>query len=138
MKKLALLLALAMAFPLAASKDKDKNKHKDKRFEPVEVTAAQAAGRNVGGGPGEVVLELTPNGGTLVNFGRTATLKDVVFDGSEMRATAVYRDGGTQPLDVQFVNRIKNGETTFGLLLRNIDIHLSDAMMIQNLFCARQ
>src|SRR5436309_1950990 len=96
MKKLALLLALGMAFPLAASKEKDKDKHKDKRFEPVAVSASQAAGRYVGIDP-DFVVELTPTGGTLRNFGRTAALTHLVFDESELRATAEFADGERAP-----------------------------------------
>src|SRR5437773_2470382 len=121
MKKLGLLLALALAFPLAASKDK----HKEKSFEPVAMTASQAAGRYVGIDP-DFVIELTPGGGTLRNFERTATLTHIVFDGSEMRATLDYGSGRREPLQVSFVNRIKNGETAFGLLVRNADVRIDD------------
>jgi len=137
MKKLAILLALSIALPLAGLKDKDKTKHKEKSFEPVSVTAAQAAGRYVGIVP-DVVLDLTATGGTFRDFDRTATLTGVVLDGSVLHATAAYADGTTRPLEVQFVNRLKNGETTFGLMLRNVDIPLDGDVTLQDLFCARQ
>jgi hypothetical protein len=130
MKKLALLLALAIAFPLAASKDRDK--HKDKRFDPVAVTAAQAAGRYVGIDESYVV-ELTATGGTLRRESGTVALRNVVIDGSELRATA-----GGAPFHATFVNRVKNGETAFGLMVHNANIWLSEQMMISDLFCRRE
>jgi hypothetical protein len=133
MRKLGLLLLLAIALPLAASKFK----HKEKSFEPVSITAAQAAGRYVGIDP-DFVIELTSGGGTLRNFERTATLTHIVFDGSEMQATAEYAGGRREPLQVTFVNRIKNGETAFGLLVRNADVRIDESITIQNLFCRRQ
>src|SRR5262245_56605429 len=105
MKKLAILLALGMAFPLTA-----KDNHKEKRFEPVAVTAAQAAGHYVGIDP-DYIVTLTPTGGTLRNFERTATLTHLVFDGSELRGTAEYPGERREPFQATFVNPIKNGET---------------------------
>jgi hypothetical protein len=131
MKKLALLLALTVAVPLVASKDKVK--HKDKRFDPVAVTAEQAAGRYVGI-DGEYVVELTATGaGTLQRKSGTLRLTNLVIDGSELRATA----GGT-PFSATFVNRTKNGETAFGLMVHHADIWLSEQMMISDLFCRRE
>ena len=133
MKKLGFLLALAMALPLAASK----YKHKDKHFDPVTMTASQAVGRYVGIDP-DFIIELTASGATLRNAKRTATLTHIVFDGSEMRATLDYGAGRREPLQVSFVNRIKNGETAFGLLVRNADVRIDESVTIQNLFCRRQ
>ena len=130
MKKLALLLALAIAFPLAASKDK---KHKEKRFDPVTVTAAQAAGRYIGNDENYVIELTATGGGTLRRESGTVALTHVVIDGSELRATA----GGT-PFHATFVNRVKNGETAFGLVVHHADIWLSEQMMISDLFCRRE
>src|SRR5205085_413050 len=133
MKKLALLLALGMAFPLAASKDK----HKDKHFDTVAMTAPQAVGRYVGIDPDFVVV-LTASGGTLRNFQRTAALTHIVFDGSEMRATAEYAAGRREPFQATFVNRTNNGATAFGMLVRNSDVHLEGDVVIEELFCRRE
>jgi hypothetical protein len=134
MKKLAIaLLVAAAAIPVVA-----KTKHKEKRFEPVAITRpAQAAGRYVGIDP-DLVIELRGNGGTLRNFKRTATLANVVYDGSELRATAIFADGRREPLEATFGNQVKNGDATFGLLLRNMDVRIDADITIQNLFCRRQ
>ena len=133
MHKLSIaLLILAAALPVIA-----KEKHKDKRFEPVETTASQAAGRYVGIDP-DYIVELTAGGGTLRNFARTATLTNLRFDGSELTATAVYPGGAKQPLRATFVNRVKNGETAFGLMVHDADVRLSYEMMIKDLFCRRE
>ena len=136
MRKLAIaLLAVAAALPLAAW---SKNKHKDKRFDPVDVSsAAEAAGRYVGIDP-DFVIELTANGGTLRNFARTAQLTHVVVAGSALKATAVYADGRREPLEATFVRRTKNGEVTFGMMVRHADISIDQETTIENLFCERK
>jgi len=131
MKKLGFLLALAMALPLAA-----KYKHKDKHFDPVAMTASQAVGRYVGIDP-DFVVELTASGGTLRNGKRTATLTHIVFEGSEMRATAEYDAGGREPFQATFANRSLNGATAFGMLVHNADVHLEGDVVISDLFCRR-
>lgn len=132
MKKLGFLLALAMALPLAASK----YKHKDKHFDPVAMTASQAVGRYVGIDP-DFVIVLTASGGTLRNFERTATLTHIVFDGSEIRATAEHAGGRREPFQATFVNRTVNGATAFGMLVHNADVHLEGNAVIDDLFCRR-
>jgi allophanate hydrolase subunit 2 len=132
MKKLALLLVLAIAFPLAASKDRDKQKRKEKHFDPVAVTAAQAAGRYIGNDE-NYIIELTPTGGTLHRQSGTVALRNIVIEGSELRATV-----GGVPFHATFVNRVKNGETAFGLIVHHADIWLSEQMMISDLFCRRE
>lgn len=133
MRKLAIaLLVAAAALPIAA-----KTKHKEKRFEPVAIAdPARAAGRYVGIDP-DFVIELRGSTGTLRNFNRTATLEHVVYEGSELKATAAYAGGRREPLQATFVNRVKNGETAFGLLLRNANVRIDAEMTIQNLFCRR-
>ena len=133
MKKLGFLLALAMALPLAASK----NKHKDKHFDPVTMTAPQAVGRYVGIDP-DFVIELTASGGTLRNAKRTATLTHIVYEGSELRATAEYDAGRREPFQATFANRSVNGDTAFGMLVHNADVHLEGDVVIQDLFCRRE
>jgi hypothetical protein len=132
MKKLGFLLALAMALPLAASK----YKHKDKHFDPVTMTASQAVGRYVGIDP-DFVIEVTASGGTLRNAKRTATLTHIVFEGSEMRATAEYDAGRREPFQATFGNRVTNGVSFFGMLVHNVDLRIDDDIIIQDLFCRR-
>ena len=133
MRKLAIaLLALGAALPLVA-----KSKNKDKRFDPVAISQAQAAGRYVGIDP-DFVIELNGATGTLRNFKRTARLADVRLDGSELSATAVYAEDRREPLRATFVRRTKNGEVAFGLLVHEANIWIDENMMIQNLFCERK
>jgi hypothetical protein len=135
MRKLAIavLLVLATALPLAA-----KHKKKDKRFDPVAVnTLSEAAGRYVGIDPG-FVIELDGTGGSLRNFKQTARLTNLRVDGSELTATAIYPNGRREELRATFVNRTKNGEVAFGMVVRNADIWIDENMMIQDLFCRRE
>ena len=139
MRKLAIaLLTLAAALPLAASKN-PKNKHKDKRFDPVTISGpAEAAGRYVCIDP-DVVIELHGSGGgTMRNFARTAQLTDVVVDGSELKATAVYAGRRREPLQATFMRRTLNGEVAFGILIRNADVRIDESTTIPNLFCRRE
>jgi len=135
MRKLAFvpLLILAAAIPLVA-----KSKYKDKRFEPVTITnPAQAAGRYVGIDP-DFVIELHGSSGTLRNFDRTGTLTHIFYEGSVLKATVVYPGERREVLEATFVNRIKNGETAFGLVLQNMDVHIDNDVTLQNLFCRRE
>jgi hypothetical protein len=63
----------------------------------------------------------------------TTALTHMVIDGSELRAMA-----GGKPFHATFVNRIKNGETAFGLQVHDVNIWITERMMIQNLFCRRE
>ena len=135
MRKLApALLLLVIAIPLTAGK----NKHKDKRFEPVTITSpAQVAGRYVGIDP-DFVIELRGDSGTLRNFQRMATLTHIFYEGSVLKATVVYPGQRREVLEAVFVNRIKNGETAFGLVLRDFDVRPDEQTTLQNLFCRRE
>jgi aminopeptidase C len=134
MRKLVLAsLLLAAAIPLVA-----KNKYKEKRFEPVTITnPAQAAGRYVGIDP-DFVITLQGNSGTLHNFDRTGTLTHIFYEGSVLKATVVYPGERREVLQATFVNRIKNGETAFGLVLRDFDVRVDNDVTLQNLFCRRE
>jgi len=134
MRRLVLAsLLLLLALPLVA-----KSKHKEKRFEPVTIiNPAQAAGRYIGLDP-DFVIVLRGSSGTLRNFNRAATLEHIFYEGSVLKATVVYPGRRREVLEAIFVNRIKNGETAFGLMLRNMDVRIDDRMTIQNLFCRRE
>src|SRR2546423_15568432 len=136
MKRIAIALVVVAALPLLA-----KSKQKEKRFEAVAITDPRvAAGRYVGIDP-DFVIELTAGrdalGGKVVNFGRTARLADAHIEGSELYATAVFADGAREPLHATFVNRIRNGQAAFGLLVRSMTIRIEDVTLTQ-LFCARR
>ena len=131
MNKTLVVCALAL---LAAMPASAKNKPpKVKTFEPVVVKDVRAiAGTyacldrdfdvtlNVGNG----VIR-----GTLLDRGVTKPLKNIRFDGTALSSDLV---GG------RFVNRIKNGETTFGFKLDYPSIQLTHEMLLEHLFCQRR
>jgi len=133
MKQLpALLLLLTAALPLGA-----KWKVKEKRFDPVAVTNVQRiAGRYVGIDPDFVVdLRVSDTGvitGSLRNFEQTSSLRSIRIDGADLTAMV---DG--RPLHATFVNRTKNGDVAFGLLVHDVDVHLDDLSLSQ-IFCRRE
>lgn len=125
----AVLAALAMlcAAPVSGGQ-KWKNKKKDKRFEPVvKQRVEEYAGRYVGIMP-DYYLEIaaTPDGKLSVTSreggGRRATLRDIRLDGASLKATRVYADGSTKDFEATFVNRIVNGESSFGIMLENVNV----------------
>jgi putative heme iron utilization protein len=134
MRKLSIALLLLLAVtPMFA-----KVKHKEKRFDPVAVNNLRAAaGEYVGIQPEQFVLTLTSSGGALRNFGRTAQLRDIRIDGAELTATAVYSDGVREPLHATFVNRVLNGDSAFGVLIRDVTIEM-DGLTLTQLFCRRR
>jgi hypothetical protein len=133
MKQLpALLLLLVAALPIGA-----KWKVKEKRFDPVAVTNVQRiAGRYVGIDPDFVIdLKVSDAGvitGALRNFDQTSSLRAIRIDGSEITAMVDSR-----PLHATFVNRTKNGDTAFGLLVHDADVQIDDVTMSQ-IFCRRE
>jgi hypothetical protein len=126
MRKIALVLILAL--PLAA-----KVKQKQKEFFPVAVQDVQTiAGRYVGierdvfidiavGSKGNVAA-------SLHQFGVVTPLQHVTIDGAELRTSALH---------ATFVDRVKNGEHAFGLMLRDVNLHY-DGLLLTNLFCRKQ
>ena len=133
MKQLpALLLLLTAALPIGA-----KWKVKEKRFDPVAVTnVQQIAGRYVGIDPDFVIdLKVSDQAvitGTMRNFGQNSTLRSIRVDGSELHALVDSR-----PLHATFVNRTKNGDSAFGLLVHDADVQIDDVTMSQ-IFCRRE
>jgi len=127
-----ILLLLAAALPIGA-----KFKVKEKRYQPVPVTdVRQIAGRYVGIDPDFVVeLRVSDTGvitGTLRNFGESATLRSIRLDGAELTASI---DG--RSLHATFVNRIRNGDAAFGLVVHDVDAQIDDVTLTQ-IFCRRQ
>jgi hypothetical protein len=133
MKQLpALLLLLVASLPIGA-----KWKVKEKRFDPVAVTnVQQIAGRYVGINPDFVIdLKVSEDGvitGTMRNFGQTTTLRSIRVDGSDLHALVDSR-----PLQATFVNRLRNGNSAFGLLVHDADVQIDDLTMSQ-IFCRRE
>jgi len=127
-----ILLLLAAALPIGA-----KFKVKEKRYQPVPVTdVRQIAGRYVGIEPDFVVeLRVSDTGvitGTLRNFGESAALRSIRLDGAELTARI---DG--RPLHATFANRIRNGDSAFGLVVHDVDAQIDDVTLTQ-IFCRRQ
>jgi len=127
-----ILLLLAAALPIGA-----KFKVKEKRYQPVPVTdVRQIAGRYVGIDPDFVVeLRVSDAGvitGTLRNFGESAALRSIRLDGAELTASI---DG--RPLHATFANRIRNGDSAFGLVVHDVDAQIDDVTLTQ-IFCRRQ
>ena len=133
MKQLpVLLLLITAALPIGA-----KWKVKEKRFDPVAVTnVQQIAGRYVGIDPDFVItLKVSEDGiitGAMRNFGENSTLRSIRVDGSELHAMVDSR-----PLHATFVNRTKNGDIAFGLLVHDADVQIDDVSMSQ-IFCRRE
>ncbi|HYS56431.1 MAG TPA: hypothetical protein VER58_21945 [Thermoanaerobaculia bacterium] len=128
----ALLLLVTATLPIGA-----KWKVKEKRFDPVPVTNVQRiAGRYVGIDPDFVLdLKISDQGvitGTMRNFGQTSTLRSIRVDGSELTAMVDSR-----PLHATFVNRIRNGQRAFGLLVHDADAQIDDVTLSQ-IFCRRE
>ena len=125
------LLLIAATLPLGA-----KWKEKDKRFDAVRITdVRQVAGRYVGIEPDYVVaLSLDESGrisGTITQFGVTSPLHDVAISGSRFSATI-----GGLPVNGTFVKRVRDGVTSFGLLVHDADIKI-DTVRVNQLFCRR-
>jgi hypothetical protein len=133
MKQLpALLVVLIAALPIGA-----KWKVKEKRFDPVAVTnVQQIAGRYVGINPDFVIdLKISAEGiitGTMRNFGQNSTLRSIRIDGADLHALVDSR-----PLHATFVNRLRNGEGAFGLLVHDADVQIDDLTLSQ-IFCRRE
>ena len=138
-KTLFVLLALLTlcAAPVSGGQ-KLKNKKKEKRFEPaVRQRIEDYAGRYVGimhdyyleaaaGADGR--LSVTSHEGD-----RRATLRDIRLAGARLTATRVYADGATKEFEATFVNRILNGESSFGIMVDNLEVQYED-MTFNRLF----
>jgi hypothetical protein len=124
------LLAMLCAVPVSGGQ-KLKNKKKEKRFEPVvKQRIEEYAGRYVGimpdyyleiaaGADGK--LSITSQEGT-----RRATLRDIRITGARLTATRVYPDGATKEFEATFANRILNGESSFGIMVENLNVEFED------------
>lgn len=132
MKQIAsLLLIIAASVPMGANW-----KTKEKQFDPVAITdVRKAAGKYVGIDPDYVVvLKLDDDArltGKLIQFGVASPLRDIRIDGSEMYATV-----GGLPIHGTFVNRLRDGNARFGLLVHDTEIKF-DEVTLSQIFCGR-
>jgi len=138
MKNIAtLLLVVVASLPLVG-----KSKHKEKSYEPVRITdVGQLAGRYVGINPDYVIdLNVSADGlisGRMRDFGRTAGLENIHIDGAELTAKALASDGSRLLLHGTFVNRVRNGQVAFGLMVHDADVQIDDVSLSQ-LFCRKE
>jgi hypothetical protein len=123
-------LALLVVAPVSGGQ-KLKQKKKEKRFEPVaKQNVAEYAGRYVGLMP-DYYLEIavTADGTLSVTSQertRRATLRDIRLAGAQLTATRVYPDGTTGEFAATFVNRVLNGESSFGIMVENANVEFDD------------
>jgi hypothetical protein len=134
---LSVVFALLVALPVSGGQ-KLKNKQKEKRFEPVvKQRVEEYAGRYVGIMP-DYYLEVaaTADGKLSVTSHegkRRATLRDINLAGARLTATRVYADGTTKEFEATFTNRIKNGQSSFGIMVENVEVQFED-MTFTSLF----
>jgi len=70
--------------------------------------------------------------GTFRNFGSKTTLEGIRLIGAELTARA-----NGLPLHATFVNRVKNGERAFGLMVHDADVQI-DEVRLNQIFCRRE
>ena len=140
-RTLSLLLALSLAVAAPTAFAKTKLKHKDKRFDLVTLESAARAEGNYQGIEGSHVLELrtAPGGfvGTLRYRGQTAPLTQLSVGTQTMVATLNWPDGRKETIRGRFVNRVRDGRTTFGLLASGLNLRIEGAPSIQTIFFER-
>ncbi|MCA1567504.1 MAG: hypothetical protein LC803_18005 [Acidobacteria bacterium] len=124
------VFALLVAAPVSGGQ-KLKNKKKEKRFEPVvKQRVEEYAGRYVGIMPDYYLEVAATADGTLSVTSqegkRRATLRDIRLAGARLTATRVYSDGTTKEFEATFANRIMNGESSFGIIVENVEVEFED------------
>ena len=114
----AIVLALALySVPAAGQKTK---KVKEKRFEPVALTNLKDyEGTYVGIEPDYVIEVRVMADGQLkvqsLEDGSSVRLLNVDLKGAHLTADKVYADGSKGKFEATFCNRIRNGESVFGI-----------------------
>jgi hypothetical protein len=121
-----IMLALVCAAPVSGGQ-RLKHKQKEKRFEPVvKPRVEEYAGRYTGMMPGyDLEIAAGADGKLSVTSregNRRATLRDIRLTGARLTATCVYADGATREFEATFANRILNGESSFGIMVENLDV----------------
>ena len=134
-KTIAILLTLVAFCTAASGAQKFKpRKQKEKRFEPVvKQDAREYAGRYVGIEPSYIIdVEADASGALKIvstEEGRRADITDVSLAGSKLTGTKVYEDGETTRFEAEFVDRVMNGERSFGLVVEGIEVKLAGATL---------
>ena len=124
MRKFAAVLLIVIATTSYAEKNKAKSK--EKRFEPVAVEASSVIGSYRG--PDEsygLVLDVANDGtlrGNYVEMGRVAVLHAIVLNGAELTARASFDDGSSRTISGSFANRIRNGNSAFGIRMHAVPV----------------
>jgi hypothetical protein len=75
-----------------------------------------------------IEVEVTSGGQLKVRGfedGRSFTLTDVQLRGARLTADTVYADGRKNKFEGTFSNRIRNGESVFGILVEGLNINTS-------------
>ena len=121
-------LVLMLALPLAA-----KVKQKQKEFFPVPVRDVQTITGRYIGIERDVFVDIAVDSkgrvaASLHQFGVVTPLKNVTIDGAELRSSALH---------ATFIDRVKNGEHAFGLMLRGVNLRY-DGLLLTDLFCRKQ
>jgi len=130
MNKTLVVCAFALLAAVSASAKEKPNK-KVKTFEPVVVKDVRSISGTYACLDRDFDVSFAvENGairGTLLDHGVKKALRNIKFDGTTLNADLV---GG------RFVNRIKNGETTFGFQLDYPSIRYTEQMILEHLFCS--
>ena len=129
-----LLIFITLISAPAALAQKKGKKFKEKRFEPVvKEHVEEYAGRYVGIEPSYILeIEVSADGSlSAVSYEgeRRADLREIRLAGSRLTATKVYTDGATEKFEAEFVNRILNGESAFGIIVEGMRIELVGATL---------
>ena len=124
------LFALLVAAPVYRANDGEQKFKaklpKEKRFEPVvKENIADYTGKYIG--LEDYYLEITRDvDGQLAivsHEGRQrATLHNISLTGARLTATRVYADGTTKEFEATFVNRVLNGESSFGIMVETANL----------------
>lgn len=143
MKKLLLIASVLLMFvSVTAFGQRKKDKVKDKHFEPVVwQNIKNYAGKYVGIEDTYFLeIRVGTDGklqGSLQEGARRASLKDIKIEGSKLTATKVYEDGSKGAFEGEFVNRVLNGASAFGIIV-DVSIKLDDDVTLSNLFYRRR
>lgn len=129
-----IFVALVSAASPQASAQKKAKKLKEKRFEPaVKESVTDYAGRYIGVEPSYVLEVRVGEDNRLTGYSaegdRRATLREIKVEGSHLTATKVYSDGTTARFAGEFVNRIVNGQSAFGIIVEGMRIELGSATL---------
>ena len=125
----AIVLAVALGSVSAAGQKA--KKVKEKRFEPVVLANLKDyEGTYVGIEPDYVIEVRVMADGQLnvqsLEDGSSVRLINIDLKGAHLTADKVYANGSKGKFEATFVNRIRNGESVFGIqVTHGLELHLS-------------